>query len=369
MKGLLYIMYIIGFRLISLLSFFMLLTSGVSAVIASESNTAELVEGIGNTEVACVERPKYEPLIGPKPNRNRLFAFNPAMQNIDGIFGIDISRWDHPGDKLLDFPRINQAGFEYALIKLSDGATVKSQRLAGYWWRIDRRLAEKAGFLVGGYHFAYPRGVTASERRADALKQAQMASKRYGKWQKGRLPLVLDLEVLPAPKWSPREITDWALAFLEEADRLTNQPPMIYSYANYFLKHMEPDLRMVKYPLWVAHYGVHLQAPAQIAPWSLFDGYAVWQFSSSARTPGTHRNIGDLNVSSTHWLSKLAGRDNNFTWAQPLSEAQVDAFNSIARGGNGQKFHNRTGSSWEGLTTWKSWLTATSKCPLKPIAP
>jgi GH25 family lysozyme M1 (1,4-beta-N-acetylmuramidase) len=132
---------------------------------------------------------------------------------------------------------------------------------------------------------------------------------------------------------------------------------------------MEPDLRMVKYPLWVAHYGVHLGAPAQIAPWSLFDGYAVWQFSSSARTPGTHRNIGDLNVTSAHWLNKLSGKDNNFAWAQPLAEVQVDAFNSIARGGNGQKFHNRTGSSREGLTTWKSWVTATSKCPLKPIAP
>jgi GH25 family lysozyme M1 (1,4-beta-N-acetylmuramidase) len=359
-------MYIIGFRVISLLAIFTLLSSSVSAVVASESDATELVD---NAEVTCIERPQFEPLIGPKPNRNRPFAFNPAMQRIDGIFGIDISRWDHPGDKLLDFPKINRAGFEYALIKLSDGATVKSHRLAGYWWRIDRPLAEKAGFLVGGYHFAYPRGTTALERRADALKQAQMAAMRYGKWQIGRLPLVLDLEVHPAPKWSPREITDWALTFLEEAERLTNQPPMIYSYANYFLKHMEPDLRMVKYPLWVAHYGVHLGAPAQIAPWSLFDGYAVWQFSSSARTPGTHRNIGDLNVTSAHWLNKLSGKDNNFAWAQPLAEVQVDAFNSIARGGNGQKFHNRTGSSREGLTTWKSWVTATSKCPLKPIAP
>ena len=184
-------MYIIGFRVISLLAIFTLLSSSVSAVVASESDAAELVD---NAEVTCLERPQFEPLIGPKPNRNRPFAFNPAMQRIDGIFGIDISRWDHPGDKLLDFPKINRAGFEYALIKLSDGATVKSHRLAGYWWRIDRPLAEKAGFLVGGYHFAYPRGTTALERRADALKQAQMAAiLRHGQYN-----------------WETQTVTPWS---------------------------------------------------------------------------------------------------------------------------------------------------------------
>jgi GH25 family lysozyme M1 (1,4-beta-N-acetylmuramidase) len=355
-------MYIIGFkhiRLLIALSFF--------AVTITSAATA--TESVDSVEQVCVARPKVDPLFGPKPNRNRPFAFSPAMQKIDGIFGIDISRWDHPGNKLLDFPVINRAGFKYALIKLSDGATPAAHQLAGYWWRIDRPLAEKAGFLVGGYHFAYPRGVNALERRLDALQQAQLAAKRYGTWQQGRLPLVLDLEVIPEPKWTAREITDWALTFLQEAERLTKQSPMIYSYANYFLKHMEPDLRMAKYPLWVAHYGVHLKQPAAVVPWSLFDGYAVWQFSSSGRTPGTHRNIGDLNVTSSHWLDQLAGRDNNYLWASPLSDAQIDAFNSIAAGGNGERFHNRTGSTREGLTMWKTWANSNAKCPLQPVVP
>ena len=318
---------------------------------------------IEETSPSCLVRPKFPPAVVERSNRNRPFAWNPAMQRIDGIFGIDISRWDHPNDKLLDFQRIRAQDFRYVIIKLSDGATAEAHALAQKWWRIDRPAAESAGFLVGGYHYAYPRGFNAAERRLDALLQARKASRVYGKWQPGRLPLVLDFEVLPQDgRWTPRELTDWALEFLAEAERRTGRPPMIYSYANFFLKHMEPDLRLARYPLWIAHYGVHLKTPAPIAPWSLFDGYAIWQFSSSGRTPGKHRDVGDLNHSTEHWLAKLAGMKTHYQWAEPLSEAQIAAFNAIARNGTGERFHNRTGSTRDGLTTWQSWLSSPERC-------
>lgn len=331
-----------------------------------------LAQDEASTEPAetCQSRPVFDPPVVERPSRNRPFAFNPAMQRISGPFGIDISRWDHPSDKLLNFPIIKSQGFDFVIIKLSDGATQEANRLAKKWWRIDRPAAEAAGFLVGGYHYASPKGTNAVERQLDAIQQARQASKAYGVWKKGRLPLVLDLEVVPRDsKWTPRDITNWALAFLAEAERLTKSPPMIYSYANYFLKHMEPDLELAQYPLWLAHYGVHLKTPALVAPWSLFDGYAIWQFSSSARTAGTHRNIGDLNQTSEHWLRRLTGSETNYSWAEPLSEAQVAAFNSISKNGNGERFHNRTGSSREGLTTWQTWISATNKCPVVAATP
>lgn len=353
-------MYIIGF----VLRIAIILGLALAPIVTSATETDE-------TLPACSARPKYAPAVVERPtNRNRPFAFTPAAQRVSGPFGIDISRWDHPGNKLLDFDRIRQANFEFAIIKLSDGATSVSNRLAKRWWRVDRPAAEKAGFLVGGYHFAYPRGETATERRQDALNQARQAAREYGKWQPGRLPLVLDYEVLPTRKWTPREMTDWALTFLGEVENLIGAPPMIYSYANFFLKHMEPDLALARYPLWIAHYGVHLREPAPIAPWSLFDSYAIWQFSSSGRTPGTHRNIGDLNQAQPHWLAKLAGQASDHVWAEPLSDAQVAAFRSIAKGGTGERFHNRTGSARDGLTTWQTWISAPDKCsPNQPVNP
>jgi GH25 family lysozyme M1 (1,4-beta-N-acetylmuramidase) len=320
-------------------------------------------------EPSCSTRPTYEAAVVARPNRNRPFAWNPQMQKVPGPFGIDISRWDHPNNKLLDFPTIKNQGFEFALIKLSDGATIEANNLAKKWWRIDRPAAQSAGFLVGGYHYAFPRGNSPAERELDALKQARQASREYGNWAPGRLPLVLDFEVLPTSRWTPREMTDWALSFLEEAERLTGRPPMIYSYANFFLKHMEPDLRLARFPLWIAHYGVHLKAPAPIVPWSLFDGYAIWQFSSSGRTLGTHRNVGDLNQSSEHWLRTLSGRKTDYPWAEPLSQAQIAAFNQIAKNGNGERFHKRTGSTRDGLTTWQTWINTTDRCTTLPQQP
>ena len=344
----------------------MLAVSSVSAIANETTEPPSTIE----TPLECSIRPKFEPAVQPRPSRNRPFAFNPAMQKVSGVFGIDLSRWDHPGDKLLDFPKIYDQGFRFAIVKLSDGKTQKSHALAGIWWRIDRPEAEKAGFLVGGYHYALPRGENASERRLDAISQAQKASRAYGKWQPGRLPLVLDLEVIPTgSKWSPRDMTNWALDFLTEAESRTGRPPMIYSYANFFLKHMEPDLRMARYPLWVAHYGAHLREPAPVAPWSLFDNYAIWQFSSSGRTPGTHRSVGDLNQSTDHWLDQLAGRKTNYEWSSPLSDAQIAAFNSIAAGGNGERFHLRTGSTREGLTTWQTWINSPNRCSTRSTLP
>lgn len=356
-------MYIIGLLSkfgIGLISLCLILVPAAATETNSEPPVQEL----------CTARPEYAPAVMERPgNRNRPFAFNPAAQRISGPFGIDISRWDHPHDRLLDFDRIRQAEFRFVIIKLSDGATAEANQLAKRWWSVDRPAAEKAGFLVGGYHYAYPRGENALERRLDALDQARKAARAYGTWQPGRLPLVLDFEVIPSPRWTPREMTDWALAFLLEAERLTKTQPIIYSYANFFLKYLEPDLNMARFPLWIAHYGVHLTQPAPIAPWSLFDGYAIWQFSSSGRTPGTHRNIGDLNQSPDHWLKRLAGQSTDWIWADPLSEAQISAFNSIAKNGNGLRFHNRTGSTREGLTTWQTWIVAANRCPIATPQP
>ncbi|MEY4422300.1 MAG: hypothetical protein RL581_838, partial [Actinomycetota bacterium] len=52
------------------------------------------------------------------------------------IHGVDISRWQHPGDKLIDFTKMYKAGVRFVMIKASDGKD-KSDIDARKWLSID----------------------------------------------------------------------------------------------------------------------------------------------------------------------------------------------------------------------------------------
>lgn len=350
-------MYIIGSKsLFILVVFLTLVTAPISAKAASDLEISD-----DTSQIGCLSEPKFPDPYLQLPNWNRPFAFNQSMQKVSGVFGIDISRWDHPSDKLLNFRKIRESGYEFAFIKLSDGATAKADQIAAKWWRIDRPAATQAGMRVGGYHYAYPSGNSSNQRYEDALIQARKASIRYGTWSKGRLPLVLDFEHAPSG-WTPRDLTTWALVFLNEAQRLTKTPPMLYTYSKFIMKHMYADLELANYPLWIAHYGRHLTEPVITLPWSAKDGWANWQFSSSGRTPGTHRNVGDLNVMPEHWYQKLTGQKTDYEFKPTLGRLQALAIRSAAEGVLTSQLHQRTGGTLDGALAWYEWSISPNKC-------
>ena len=62
--------------------------------------------------------------------------------------GIDISSWQHPEGKPIEWPAVRAAGFVFAIVKATQGTTYVNP-----WLREDLAAARRAGVLVGAYHY------------------------------------------------------------------------------------------------------------------------------------------------------------------------------------------------------------------------
>ncbi|MFM6841098.1 MAG: GH25 family lysozyme, partial [Candidatus Planktophila sp.] len=69
------------------------------------------------------------------------------------IHGADISRWQHPNDKPINFAKMHAAGLRFVMIKASDSRQ-DSDRLAVKYLAADRKGAQDAGIYTGFYHYA-----------------------------------------------------------------------------------------------------------------------------------------------------------------------------------------------------------------------
>ena len=70
------------------------------------------------------------------------------------IHGVDISKWQHPYDKPINFTKMAKSGVRFVMIKGSDSQpdadlTAKKYLIA------DRAAAQAAGLYTGFYYFAY----------------------------------------------------------------------------------------------------------------------------------------------------------------------------------------------------------------------
>src|SRR5918911_170431 len=105
----------------------------------------------------------------------------------------------------IDWHRVRAAGFEFALLKASEGRTFDDERFA-----FNRRAAKAAGLVVGAYHFARPDNNSPQAEAAHFLRIARP--------QRGELLPALDWEHKP-PKGS------WAVKFLQVVEREIGAPP------------------------------------------------------------------------------------------------------------------------------------------------
>ena len=72
--------------------------------------------------------------------------------------GVDVSTWNHADNEPIDWHKVAQAGYTFAIIKATQGD--------GYvnpWLRRDYDDAFAAGLLVGAYHF-YDASVEATKQ-------------------------------------------------------------------------------------------------------------------------------------------------------------------------------------------------------------
>jgi GH25 family lysozyme M1 (1,4-beta-N-acetylmuramidase) len=260
-----------------------------------------LFSGLGAAQAAPVQSEissQYKSCSYPKGLATAPRAPNSASWAAQGfgevVKGIDVSRWNHPNNKAIDFAKLkSEYGITFVIIKSSDGGT-KGNTLAKKWYPIDRKAALAQGLVVGGYHYALP-GNLSSNRVKDAKLQAARAVRQAYGAKVGDLPLTLDMEELPCG-WTNKQLAIWTDAFLKEAKRLTGRTPIIYMNGIFIKRLVEADVAdFSSYPLWLAKWGPKLGTDPQVA--DMWPGeWTIWQFTADGKLSAVPSKNTDLNV-------------------------------------------------------------------------
>ena len=238
------------------------------------------------------------------------------------IHGVDISRWQHPGDKLIDYTKMYNAGVRFVMIKASDGKD-KSDIDARKWLSIDMDGAQAAGIYTGFYHYSYlPNSTDEATVITEAQTQAQKAIWRLasvGGYNERSLPYALDLENnciqysgSKCTKYTSKKlVTLFAKTWLETVKNATGRTPMLYSFSQFLENAMIRNSELRNYPLWQAHYGINpadpLGQPGQklsgcyVHSWTTSNcssEWVVWQYTSCGigKKYGVPSGRVDLNV-------------------------------------------------------------------------
>ena len=238
------------------------------------------------------------------------------------IHGVDISKWQHPYDKPINFTKMANAGIRFVMIKGADSQP-SADLIAKKYLIEDRKAAQAAGLYTGFYYFAYiPDTKVKAEIIADAKTQAQKVIWRLGEiggYTEQDLPVALDLETNcvrrisgVCQKYASRaHVSLWAKAWLEEVTLKTKRLPFVYSYPNFLQSAKARSKEFAKYPLWIASYGIHPKEATNhpgmksvgcfVHSWTKSDctaDYTIWQYSSCGKGSkyGVASSRIDLNV-------------------------------------------------------------------------
>lgn len=241
----------------------------------------------------------------------------------DRIHGADISRWQHPNDKAINFVKMHAAGLRFIMIKASDSRQ-DADRQALKYVAGDRKSAQAVGIYTGFYHYALlPDVATSSEVIKDATVQAQKVIWRLaslGGYNEMDLPYALDLEnscvryrsnKSCAKRASKSAVTLWAKTFMGVIKEKTGRTPIFYSYPTFLESSMARDKELTQYPLWLAQYAINPAIPTAqpgvknvgcyVHSWttsSCKSQWTVWQYTSCGIAPkyGVPGSRLDLNV-------------------------------------------------------------------------
>lgn len=198
------------------------------------------------------------------------------------VRGIDISA--HNG--AVDFDALKAAGYEFVLLKASEGIGFKDQAFFGNY-----RKANKAGLKVGAYHFF----------RFDV--PGHMQALNYLHSVRGRqldFPLVIDLEEWGNPRGIATDVIISRLEMFLEYVGKTGRPVMFYTNKRGYERFIKD--RFEQYQLWMCSF---TPIPADV-------DWTFWQYSHSGEVAGVSGDVdldvfsGDLSV-WTEWCRANCG--------------------------------------------------------------
>ena len=283
-------------------------------------------------------------------------SFGPGSR----IHGADISRWQHPNDKQIDFAVAYASGLRFVMIKASDTRD-DADALSLKYLVMDHSAAQAAGLYTGFYHYTILPDVSDSDAIIrDATAQAQKALWRLasiGGYTEKDLPYALDLENKcvrlsssgACQKYATRAaVTLWAETFLGILKEKTGRTPIIYSYSNFLESSMNKSAKLSQYPLWLAQYAIDPFNPINqpgikaggcfVHSWTganCDSQWTIWQYTSCGiapkyGVPGTRLDLNIfrgsaadfLNLSKGSWVPTLVDLMPNNEPTQMVINAQ-----------------------------------------------
>lgn len=261
------------------------------------------------------------------------------------IHGVDISLWQHPNDAPIDFVKMYASGVRFVMIKASDTRDTSDAQALKYLV-MDHNAAQAAGLYTGFYHYStLPDSTDLAVIVRDAQAQAQKAIWRLaslGGYTSRDLPYALDLENNcvrlarngSCSKYASRNaVTLWATTWLASVAEKTGRLPILYSYPQFLENAMVRSVDLLKYPLWLAHYGINPADPlAQpglksagcfVHSWTTSNCsslWMVWQYTSCGiakkyGVPGTRVDLNIFRGTPRSFLDLLKG-----TWVPEVAD-------------------------------------------------
>ena len=187
-----------------------------------------------------------------------------------GAKGIDVSVWQGA----IDWKRVKKAGVQFAIIR-SSYSVDKVDKMFQY----NITEAQKAGVMVGVYHYCY--ALTVEQAREEA-KFFIETIKPY----KIDYPVMFDFEDNSQVKLGKNKLTEIALAFMDEIEK-AGYYGMIYSYKNWLTDNLDMN-RLSKYEVALAQW--------DIASPTYTGSYGIWQYSCKGIVSGIQGDV-DLDIS------------------------------------------------------------------------
>lgn len=175
--------------------------------------------------------------------------------------GIDVSNWQG----YINYSEVKANGINIVYIKSSQG-----NNIVDAYFKINYENAKANGLQVGFYHFLTARS------KEEAIKQADFFVSTIS----NTVPdckLAMDFEQFG--NLNIEQINNISEAFLQRVIELTGKEVIIYSDASNAKNIFGKNLAL-KYPLWIAEYGVEVPRNTN---WEFWDGF---QYTSSGRVNG-----------------------------------------------------------------------------------
>jgi GH25 family lysozyme M1 (1,4-beta-N-acetylmuramidase) len=239
----------------------------------------------------------------------------PALAATQAVDGPDVSSYQHPNGKPIDWASVKRSGRTFAFVKATEGTWYTNP-----WYARDSAAIAANRLVRGSYHYARPAWPAGT-----AIAQAKYYVGVIGSTRStGTLPPALDLE--EDGGLTPAQLVTWAQVWLDTVHTLTGRTPIIYTYRWFWRVRLADSNAFTRYPLWIAEYD-NPSGPSQplVGGWPT---WTFWQFTSGASVPGLPAGVDMSNFNgSGSQMATFADGTAPQPWPvqAPASPVQVTA--------------------------------------------